>query len=77
MTGVWAAVAAVPWPIAGSSALAAGLLAVALDRRRRHRDRDRAGIRRHDGSGRVWAFTSEGPRFGLTAIRARTRRTQS
>jgi hypothetical protein len=66
MNEALALVAAIPAPVAGASAVSAGLVAYLLDRRLR-RNRQRPGIRRHDGSGRVWEFAADGrpSRHGL------------
>jgi hypothetical protein len=58
VTGIVDVLAAVPSPVVAGSAASAGVLAVVLDRRRRRRQPQRGGIRRHDGSGRVWEFDS-------------------
>jgi hypothetical protein len=46
-------------PLASASAVTTGILAFALPRRRRRGARHRLGIRRHDGSGRVWEYEYE------------------
>jgi len=57
VTGLLAWAAAVPAPIAGGSALSAAVLATVLQRKERKRRRPPGpGIRRHDGSGRVWEY---------------------
>jgi hypothetical protein len=65
VTGILSLLAAVPAPVAGASAVSAAAVAVVLHRRDR-RSSQRPGIRRHDGSGRVWEFA--GPPQPIFAV---------
>ncbi len=59
MSGIASLIGVASGPLAGASVVTTGVLVLALRRRHRYRPSHRPGIRRHDGSGRVWEFDYE------------------